>query len=184
VSRRLLIATSNRNKLAELRAVLTGWEVDCLVPPDPPPEDGSTYEDNARIKARHAREHGAEDAWVAGEDSGIEAAALGGRPGIESARWAENGVAALLSALAGERDRRVRYVSVIVAISPAGEEIVASGTMSGSASDEPRGSEGFGYDPIVVPDGETLTVAQLGDAWKAGHSHRSRAALQLAQLLP
>jgi XTP/dITP diphosphohydrolase len=180
---KLLVATSNRHKLAELRAVLADWKIEVINAPDQPPEDGDTFEDNARIKARHARLHAPADAWVLGEDSGIEAAALGGRPGIESARWADDGVAALLAALAGERDRRVRFVSTIVAISPGGEEIVASGTLDGVAAEEPRGSEGFGYDPIFVPDGETRTVSQLGDVWKSRHSHRARAALALAELL-
>jgi XTP/dITP diphosphohydrolase len=117
---------------------------------------------------------------VAGEDSGIEAAALGGRPGVESARWAEDGVAALLGALAGMSDRSARYVCSIVAISPAGEEVVACGTLAGTVADAPRGSGGFGYDPIVVPLGETLTVAELGNAWKAERSHRAEAARALA----
>jgi XTP/dITP diphosphohydrolase len=178
-----LVATANRHKLGELRAVLPEWELDVIHAPGQPPEDGSSFEENARIKARHGRSHAPADAWVLGEDSGIEAAALGGRPGIQSARWAEDGVAALLAALAGESDRRVRYVSTIVAVSPGGEEVVAEGTLDGVAADEPRGSEGFGYDPIFVPAGETRTVAQLGDAWKSRHSHRARAALALAERL-
>jgi len=180
---KLLVATGNRNKLGELKAVLKDWEVDLVTVPDTPLEDGPTYEDNARIKARHARPHAPGDAWVLGEDSGVEAAALGGRPGVQSARWAEDGVAALLAALAGEPDRTVRYVCTIVAVAPEGEEIVATGTLEGLAADEPRGSEGFGYDPIFVPEGESRTVAQLGDAWKSRHSHRARAALALAELL-
>jgi XTP/dITP diphosphohydrolase len=178
-----LVATANRHKLSELRAVLTGWEIDVIDAADQPPESGETFEENARIKARHARLRAPADVWVLGEDSGIEAVALGGRPGIQSARWAADGVAALLAALAGESDRRVRYVSTIVALSPGGEEVVAEGALDGVAAEEPRGSEGFGYDPIFVPDGETRTVAQLGDVWKSQHSHRARAAAALAELL-
>ena len=178
-----LVATQNRHKLGELRAVLADWEIGAVDAPGQPPEDGRSFEENARIKARHARRHAPADAWVLGEDSGIEAAALGGRPGIESARWAADGIAALLAALAGESDRRVRFVSTIVAVSPGGEEIVATGTLDGVAAQEPRGSEGFGYDPIVIPDGETQTVAQLGDAWKSRHSHRARAARALAEMV-
>jgi len=180
---KLLLATSNTHKVEELGQALPGWQVEGFVAPDPPPEDGATFEENARIKARHARRHAPADAWVAGEDSGIEAAALGGRPGVESARWAEDGVGALLEALRGERDRRVRYVCVLVAVAPQGEEVVASGTLEGEAADAPRGSEGFGYDPIVVPLGETRTVAELGNAWKAQHSHRAQAARALAAAL-
>ena len=111
-----------------------------------------------------------------GEDSGIEAAGLGGRPGIASARWAEDGVQRLLEELAAVADRRARYVCVIVAIGPRGEETVAEGTLEGTIAPERSGAEGFGYDPIFVPDGETRTVAELGDAWKSVHSHRARAA--------
>ena len=180
---KLLVATSNVHKVAELERALPGWEIGMLAGLDPPPEDGTTFEANARIKARHARRHAPPDAWVAGEDSGIEAAALGGRPGVESARWSDDGVAALLAALAGEENRAARYVSVIVAVSPGGEEIVATGTLEGTVAEAPRGDEGFGYDPIVVPAGETQTVAELGNAWKAVNSHRARAARALASRL-
>jgi XTP/dITP diphosphohydrolase len=180
---RLLLATSNEHKLAELRRALPGWEIEPLALPGTPPEDGATFVENARIKALHARAHAPVDAWVAGEDSGIEAAALGGRPGVESARWAQDGVTALLAALAGEPDRRARYVSAIVAIAPGGAELVATGTLAGTVADAPRGDEGFGYDPIVVPEGEARTVAELGDGWKAEHSHRARAAQELARAL-
>jgi XTP/dITP diphosphohydrolase len=177
---RLLLATANPHKFEELRRALPDWEIEMFAPADQPVEDGSTFEENARIKALHARPHAPSDSWVAGEDSGIEAHALGGRPGIESARWAEDGVAALLTALSHANDRRARYVCAIVALSPAGEEVVATGTLEGVVGDEPRGSEGFGYDPIVVPLGESRTVAELGNDWKAANSHRARAARMLA----
>jgi len=180
---RLLLATSNAHKVAELRRALPGWEIEAFAPPDPPDEDGQTFDANARIKARHARAHAPADAWVAGEDSGIEAAALGGKPGVESARWAEDGVAALLAALEGHADRRARYACAIVAISPEGDEVVATGTLAGEVATAPRGNEGFGYDPIVVPDGESRTVAELGNAWKAENSHRARAGCALALAL-
>jgi XTP/dITP diphosphohydrolase len=122
--------------------------------------------------------------WILGEDSGIEAAALAGRPGVHSARWAADPVAALLSELDGRDDRRARYVCELVAIGPNGEEFAARGTLEGTIALEPRGSEGFGYDPIFVPDGETLTVAELGNIWKRTHSHRARAAAALRPSLP
>ena len=120
-----------------------------------------------------------------GEDSGIEVEALGGGPGIRSARWADDGVARLLAEL---RDvvgdgRRARYVCELVALSPAGEELRGRGTLEGRVAEERRGSEGFGYDPIFVPEGETKTVAELGNAWKAEHSHRARGARALAEAL-
>ena len=181
---RLLLATGNPHKVEELRAALPGFEIHAFAMSDTPPENGATYFDNARLKARHARGHAPADAWVVGEDSGIEATALGGRPGIESARWAEDGVSALLAALAQETDRRVRYVSELVVILPTGEELRGTGTLAGVVADAPRGTEGFGYDPIVIPLGESRTVAELGDAWKSEHSHRARAAQALrAQLV-
>ena len=179
----LLLASRNENKVRELRAALPGWEIALLDAPDDPVEDGATFVDNARIKAVHGRAHAPTDAWVAGEDSGIEVAALGGRPGVESARWAADVVAQLLLELEGESDRRARYVSELVVLTPDRGEIRASGTLAGTIADAPRGEEGFGYDPIFVPGGETHTVAELGNAWKAEHSHRARAAKALAEAL-
>jgi XTP/dITP diphosphohydrolase len=180
---RLLLASTNPNKLRELRAALPGWEIELLSAPDDPVEDGATFLDNARIKARHGRRHAPADSWVAGEDSGIEVAALGGGPGVASARWAEDGVAQLLLELGAAEDRRARYVCEIVALSPRGEELRATGTLAGRIAHERSGGEGFGYDPIFVPSGETRTAAELGNAWKSEHSHRAQAARELARLL-
>jgi XTP/dITP diphosphohydrolase len=179
----LLLASRNENKLRELRAALPDWEIALLDAPDEPAEDGATFLDNARIKARHGREHAPADAWVAGEDSGIEVAALEGRPGVESARWSANWIEDLLAALVGVEDRRARYVCELVALAPDGAEQHATGTLTGRIADGPAGSEGFGYDPIFVPDGHASTVAELGNAWKAEHSHRARAARALAEAL-
>jgi XTP/dITP diphosphohydrolase len=85
--------------------------------------------------------------------------------------------------LAGVEDRRARYVCELVALAPDGTERRATGTLTGRVADAPTGREGFGYDPIFVPDGETSTVAELGNAWKAEHSHRARAARALAEAL-
>jgi XTP/dITP diphosphohydrolase len=175
------LASGNAHKLEELRAALPDWELELLGADAFPPENGRTYYDNARVKAEFGRE--LTDGWVLGEDSGIEVAALGGRPGIESARWADDGVAALLEALEGVDDRRARYVCDLVAVSPQGEEFRGTGFLEGTVAREPRGSEGFGYDPIVIPTGETRTVAELGNAWKRENSHRARAARVLAELL-
>jgi XTP/dITP diphosphohydrolase len=176
---RLLLDSRNENKLRELRAALPTWEIALLDAPDDAVEDGATFLDNARSKARHGRAHASADAWVAGEDSGIEVVALGGRPGVESARWAADGVAKLLAELGGEGDRRARYVCELVALSPDGVEVRGTGTLAGVVADAARGSEGFGYDPIFVPSGETRTVSELGNAWKAQHSHRALAARAL-----
>ena len=180
---KLLLASRNASKLRELRSALPDWDVELLDAPDDPVEDGDTFLDNARIKAKHGRPHATLDAWVAGEDSGIEVDALGGRPGIESARWAADGVARLLSELTGIENRRARYVCEIVAVSPGGDAVTARGTLEGEIALERRGSEGFGYDPVFVPLGQSATVAELGDGWKAVHSHRSQAARKLAEAL-
>ena len=180
---RLLLASHNENKLRELRAALRSWEIALLDTSDEPVEDGATFLDNARIKARHGRLHAPAGAWVAGEDSGIEVVALGGRPGVESARWAADGVARLLAELAGTSDRRARYVCELVVLDPSGAEIRAAGSLEGEIALARRGDEGFGYDPIFVPLGESRTVGELGNGWKAEHSHRAQAARVLAQLL-
>ena len=179
---RALLASKNANKLRELRAALPGWEIDLLGDHAFPSEEGDTYFENARAKAMFGRTLAPEDVAVLGEDSGIEVEALGGRPGVESARWAEDGVAALLAALEGVTDRRARYVCELV-LHDARGEASGRGTIAGTIATEPRGSEGFGYDPIFVPAGETRTVAELGNTWKSGNSHRARAALALDELL-
>ena len=104
--------------------------------------------------------------------------ALGGRPGVESARWAEDGVAQLLAELDGAEDRRGRYVCELVATGADGERC-GHRHPRGDDRDERRGDEGFGYDPIFVPAGEVRTVAELGNAWKRSNSHRARAAAAL-----
>jgi XTP/dITP diphosphohydrolase len=180
----LVLASGNPHKLEELRRALPGWEIGLVAAGDPPPEDGATYEDNARIKARWGRGHAPEDAWAVGEDSGIEAAALEGRPGVHTARWAAGDpVRRMLDALGGDDERRARYVCVIVAVAPDGREVVARGALDGSIAGAAAGTEGFGFDPVFVPDGEVRTVAELGDGWKQLHSHRAQAAAALAQAL-
>ncbi len=180
-SLRGLLCSGNPHKLAELRAALPGWELELLGADDYPEESGATYYENAAAKARYGRRVGDPEAWMLGEDSGIEADALGGRPGIASARWADDGVARLLEELDGQEDRRARYVCELVAIGPGGEELRGTGVLEGTIAPAPRGSEGFGYDPIFVPLGESLTVAELGNDWKRSNSHRARAAAALVK---
>ena len=187
---RLLLASGNAHKLVELRAALPSWELGLADAPLPP-ETGSTFRENARTKAQAGRAVTPPDAWAAGEDSGIEVAGLGDRPGIFSARYAgedatdEENVAKLLRELAGVEGggRGARYVCELVAIGPDGRELAVRGELEGAIAREPRGAEGFGYDPVFVPEGESRTVAELGDEWKSGHSHRARAAKLLAGLL-
>jgi len=179
---RAVFASRNPGKARELQRLLPGWEVAVLDAEDYPPETGETYYENALGKARFGREVGPADAWSIGEDSGIEVAGLDGGPGLRSARFAGGDeVGRLLAALDGiDGDgRRARYVSELVVLTESGEELRGTGTLEGRIAHEPAGSEGFGYDPIFVPEGEQRTVAELGDAWKAENSHRARAARAL-----
>jgi XTP/dITP diphosphohydrolase len=177
------LCSRNAHKARELEALLPGWEIAPLDADDYPPETGPTYYENARAKARFGR--GRVGGWTIGEDSGIEVAGLGGRPGIASARYAPEGAPAIARLLGELRsaDRSARYVSELVALSPGGEELRGRGVLEGSIAAGPRGSGGFGYDPVFVPTGERLTVAELGDSWKAVHSHRARAARALREAL-
>jgi len=179
------LCSKNEGKLHELRAALPDWRIDLLDADVFPPEVGETYYDNARAKAEFGRTV-EPDAWVIGEDSGIEVDGLGGRPAVHSARFGgDDPVGRLLAELDGvEADfRRARYVCELVALSPEGEEHRGTGVLEGRIGHEPHGSEGFGYDPIFVPDGEERTVAELGNEWKRTNSHRARAAAALSRVL-
>ena len=188
----LVLVSQNEHKARELRSVLAdGYEIVSLGAGALPEERGATFYENARAKAAFGRSVGAADAWMLGEDSGLEVDGLGGRPGIRSARYAGEGasdaenLAKLLDELRGVEGegRRGRYVCELVCLSPEDEELRARGTLSGAIAAAPRGSGGFGYDPVFVPDGDTRTVAELGDGWKADHSHRARAARALREAL-
>jgi XTP/dITP diphosphohydrolase len=178
----------NPGKARELAVLLAGWDVE-PAGVELPAETGETFYENALAKALHGRTLCEPDRWTIGEDSGLEVVGLGGRPGIYSARYAgpgatdEENVLRLLDELrrvSGE-GRRARYVSELVCISPELEELRGSGTLQGRIADDPRGHEGFGYDPVFVPEGEESTVAELGDAWKARRSHRAAAAAALLE---
>ena len=174
------LASRNANKARELEHLLPNWSIEPLKVDDYPAEDGDTYYENARGKALFGRTRVDPDEWVLGEDSGIEVAALGGGPGVQSARsGGDDPVRWLLDQLAGVEDRKARYVSELVILSPTGDELRGTGRLEGRVATEPRGTEGFGFDPIFVPDGEERTVAELGNDWKRENSHRANAARAL-----
>ena len=178
---RVRLASRNENKLRELERLLGDWQLGLLDAENYPPETGATYYENALSKARHGAKFVDEGAWVLGEDSGLEVDGLGGGPGVRSARFGGGEpVERLLAELRDVEDegRRARYVCELVAISPRGE-LRGTGVLEGRIADEPRGDEGFGYDPIFIPAGEERTVAELGNEWKAENSHRARAARDL-----
>jgi XTP/dITP diphosphohydrolase len=174
------VCSANPHKLEEFGALFPDWDLELLGRDDFPPEDGVTYGENALIKARFGRLVGSADRWMLADDSGIEVAALGEGPGVQTARWAEGRhVEKLLAALDGAADRRARYVCELVVLSPDRREVRGVGVLEGAIALEPAGHEGFGFDPVFVPRGETRTVAELGDEWKAAHSHRAHAARSL-----
>jgi XTP/dITP diphosphohydrolase len=181
---RAILCSRNRHKARELEALLPGWTLEPLDRDDYPRETGATYYDNAALKTRFGHEHAG--GWVLAEDSGLAVEALAGRPGILSARYAPEGppaIAKLLAELEGVEERRARYVSELVLLAPDGRELRGTGVLEGRIASEPRGSEGFGYDPVFIPEGEARTVAELGNGWKARHSHRARAARELQRAL-
>ena len=190
----LVVATSNRGKLEELRALLVGVPVRvhtieeaCAKPPTIV-EDGATFGENAVKKARAVA--GAAMMLTLADDSGLEVDALGGAPGVRSARYAheratdaENN-AALLAALAalpdavGTRPLAARFRCVLALVDPYtndGEPILVEGRCEGTLTRTPRGSGGFGYDPLFVVDGLDKTLAELTEAEKNTLSHRARA---------
>ena len=177
-----VLASRNEHKARELERLLPGWRIEVLHADDYPAEVGETYYEYARAKAVFARGRAPTEAWVLGEDSGIEVEGLGGGPGVRSSRSAAGDeVGWMLHELLGvDGDgRRARYVSELVALTPDGAELRGSGALSGRIAMEARGTGGFGFDPVFVPEGEERTVAELGDEWKAQHSHRANAALAL-----
>ena len=185
--RRVVLASGNAGKLREFSELLATSGFTLLRQSDfnivPPPETGATFLDNALIKARNAARLAGLPAIA--DDSGIEVDALGGAPGVHSARFAgenasdEENLAKLLAALQGlpaER-RAARYRCVIVFVDDADDPqpLIGEGTWEGRIIDSRRGDGGFGYDPSFVPVGESRTVAQMPAAEKHGHSHRGQA---------
>lgn len=185
---RIVVATGNPGKLAELDRILDGLDVELVPMTDlglpSPVEDGDTFEANALIKARAASE--ATGLAALADDSGLEVDALGGAPGVHSARYADDEDAEagdlannrkLVRELQGvpEVERTARFVCVAALVAPDGRSWTARGTMEGHVVDEPRGEGGFGYDPHFVSAGDTRTNAELAPDDKDARSHRGAA---------
>lgn len=193
---RLVVASANPDKVTEIVAVLSG-AVDVELAPRPPGvpevvEDGVTLLDNARLKARALVV--ATGLPAVADDTGLEVDALGGAPGVYSARYAgedatyANNVAKLLQALAALPDdgseRRARFTTVALVAFPDGSEQWAEGVLEGTIAPAPRGENGFGYDPVFVPTGgDGRTFAEMAPEEKDAVSHRGRAFRALAALL-
>jgi XTP/dITP diphosphohydrolase len=180
---KVTVCSGNAHKLEEFRMLFPDWDLELLGDVGFPPEDGLTYLDNARIKARYGRLVGPVDRWMLADDSGIELAVLAGGPGVQTARWAEGRHVERALAAVGDGDRAARYVCELVAISPEREEARGTGVLEGAIGLVPAGDGGFGFDPVFVPRGQSRTVAELGDEWKAQHSHRALAAHALRDAL-
>ncbi len=193
---RLLLATRNPGKLAELRRLLAdavpGVEVVGLGDVDDyaeAPETGATFAENALLKAREAVRHTGLAAVA--DDSGITVDALSGMPGVLSARWSgrhgddEANTALLLGQLADVPDERrgAAFVCAAALVTPEGAEHVLEREWRGRVAREKRGSNGFGYDPVFVPDGYGQTFGELPDDIKHQISHRARALRQAAAYL-
>jgi XTP/dITP diphosphohydrolase len=189
-SARLLLATRNPGKLVELRRMLTDFDVVGLadVPEFPEaPETGATFAENALAKARDAA--AATGLPSVADDSGLAVDALNGMPGVLSARWSgrhgdDRANLELLLAQVGDvpdERRGAAFVCAAALVVPGGPETVVHGAWTGRLTRAPRGTNGFGYDPIFVPEGETRTSAELSAAEKDAASHRARA---LQALLP
>ena len=182
----VVVATRNAHKLREFRRLLPHTELEPL--PDgveTPPEDGDTYTANALIKARAAAQ--ATGRAAIADDSGIEAEALGGRPGVRSARYAGSDASDGENLAKLRREvppgSRLQYVCVIAHVGADGAETLFYGRCAGVMAAEGSGTRGFGYDPVFVPDGERRTMAELTDAEKDAISHRGRAARALREWL-
>ena len=187
---RFVLATRNTHKVRELEPLLAPHELSPLPESvELPPEDGSTFAENALGKARAAAR--ATGMPAIADDSGIEAEALGGAPGIYSARYAgENAsdgenLAKLLREVRADDDTRVAYVCALALVDVNGRERVVEGRCGGRLIHDPRGDGGFGYDPAVIPDDydDGRTMAELSPAEKDAISHRGRAARALAEAL-
>jgi XTP/dITP diphosphohydrolase len=187
---RLVLASKNPGKIRELQAMLQGLGIEVIgLDPGAPEVDetGTTFEENALIKARAAC--AATGLPALGEDSGLVVDALNGEPGVRSARWVPGSdadrVHALLRRMEGvpDEERSARYVSCIAIVLPDGRETVVRGELEGTIGHEPRGTGGFGYDPIfVLPSGQT--TAEITMAEKNAISHRGRALAKLMAVLP
>ena len=187
---KLVLATHNPNKLREIGEILPDFEI--LAEDAPVDETANSFAGNARLKARAiaAKYPGA---YVLADDSGLEVDALGGLPGVRSARYsgATGNVSAAnnelllanLAAFPSEKDRAAHFTCAMVLIAPDGREHLRIGRCFGRIAAAPSGGNGFGYDPLFVPDGKNCTFAELSADEKNAISHRGSALRQIAALL-
>ena len=175
----VFVATHNAHKIKEIGEILSGWNV-VADDPEGVVEDAPDFVGNALIKVRAiAARHRGE--WCLADDSGLEVAALGGAPGVRSARYAgepsntANNNALLLKNLEGVADRRANFTCAVALVGPDGREHTVVGRCFGTIAEKPSGAAGFGYDPLFVPDGHSRSFAELTAEEKNAISHRGRA---------
>lgn len=191
----IICASGNKDKIRELGAILAGFDMEIISKAEAgfshvdPVEDGETYEENSRIKAEAIMALSGKP--VIADDSGLEVDYLGGAPGIHSARYAgeehsyEKNNSKMLMELSGVpiEERGAKFVSVITMLFPDGREIVARGECPGHIIEELRGENGFGFDPLFMPEGYDKTFAEMDSELKNSISHRGRALKDLAHKL-
>ena len=181
---RLVLATNNHHKVREIRAILGGRFGDIVTMREAGldlevEENGQTFEENAVLKARAVAQ--VTGSWALADDSGICVDALGGAPGVWSARYSglekddQANNEKLIHELAGKENRSAHYACVIALAGPGGELLTAEGRCEGRIGYEPKGTRGFGYDPYFIPTGSESTMAELTDEEKNAISHRKRA---------
>ncbi len=184
---RIFVATHNRHKLGEIAQIFRDYEV-CADDPEGVEETATDFIGNAFIKVRAIASRHAGD-WCLADDSGLEVAALGGAPGVRSARYAgemcdsARNNALLLENLAGRADRRANFTCAVALVDPAGVEYAAIGKVFGHLAEGPRGDSGFGYDPLFVPDGFDRSFAELTAEEKNTISHRARALAEVRKII-
>lgn len=180
-----VLATGNPHKAQELEPLLDGLELERAPDGFDPEETGTTLLQNAFIKARALREMLPDAPWVIADDTGLSVSALGGRPGVYSARYSgpdatyDSNNRLLLTELDGVDDRRAAFVCVLVALSSDGDQRIGCGVLPGRIATEPSGDHGFGYDPVFIIDGVGRTMAEMTPREKNAMSHRGRAARML-----
>ncbi len=192
---KLWLATGNKGKVEEIKNLLNDIAIEIHTQDEmsyfsQPPEDGNSFEDNARIKAKalHAMQS---DSWTLADDSGLVVEGLGGLPGIHSARYAgpqarssENNAKLLKMMQLRSADKRAAHFHcTLVAIDPNNKEYVFEGRLLGEIAKTARGDGGFGYDPVFIPEGQDKTVAEMSAAEKNAISHRSKALKAFVEVL-
>lgn len=183
----IFVATHNAHKIKEIGEILSGWNV-VADDPEGVVEDSPDFAGNALLKVRAiAARHCGE--WCLADDSGLEVAALGGAPGVRSARYAGEpsdtaaNNALLLKNLDGVADRRANFTCAVALVGPDGREHTVVGRCFGTIAESPSGAAGFGYDPLFVPDGHSRSFAELTAGEKNAISHRGRALASAKELL-